>query len=263
VVRDAPRLVECPLARRGGRYELDLEAAQSRQRGDEKVLVFCSPHKPGGRVWTPEELAAVAEFAARNDLILVSDEIHCDLVFPGKKHHPFATAVPEILPRLVMMTAATKTFNIAGAHVGNVIIPDPDLRRRFAARLKANGVSANSFGLFMVTAAYSEAGAEWVDALVRYLDGNRQIFDEALNALPGVRSMPLEATYLAWVDFNGTGMTEAELTRRVRDEARIATNLGPSFGEGGNGFLRFNFATPRARIEEAVARLQDAFADLQ
>jgi len=115
----------------------------------------------------------------------------------------------------------------------------------------------------MVEAAYSPAGAAWVDDLVAYLDANRRVFDAGVGTIPGVRSMPLQSTYLAWVDFSGTGMDEAEIRARVEGRARIAANHGPSFGTGGDGFLRFNLGMPRAQVEEAVARLQDAFADLQ
>lgn len=257
------RVVECPLALEGGRHVLDLEDAQSRLTGDETMLIFCSPHNPGGRVWTRAELEAVADFARRNDLILVSDEIHCDLVFPGQTHLPFATAVPDIAPKLVMMTAATKTFNIAGAHLGNVIIPDAALRQRFADRIAAQGISPNSFGLHMVTAAFSPEGAEWVDGLMQYLDGNRKLLDAALNAIPGVTSMPLEATYLAWADFSGTGISDEELTRRLHRDARIVPSPGPAFGTGGSQHMRFNFATQRANVVEASKRLAEAFADLQ
>lgn len=257
------RVVECPLANTNGRYEMDFAAYDDILDGSEKLLILCSPHNPGGRVWTREELQGVADFAKRHDLILVSDEIHHDLVMPGHTHTPMPLADDSILDRLVMMTATTKTFNIAGAHLGNVIIPDETLRARFATRMAALGLSPNSFGLAMAEAAYSPEGAEWIDALTTYLDGNRQVFDTAINAIPGLRSMPLEATYLAWVDFSGTGMDRAEFTRRVEQDARIAANHGPTFGTGGAGFLRFNLATPRARVEEAAKRLQQAFADLQ
>jgi cystathionine beta-lyase len=226
------------------------------------MLILCSPHNPGGRVWTRAELEGVAAFARRHDLILVSDEIHHDLLMPGQRHIPMAH-IDGIADRLVMMTATTKTFNIAGGHTGNVIIHDEALHARFAARMAALGISPNSFGLVMAEAAYSPEGAAWVDALCAYLDGNRALFDAGVNAIPGLRSMPLEATYLAWVDFAGTGMDRAEFTRRVEREARICVNHGPTFGTGGESFLRFNIATPRARVAEAVARLQAAFADLQ
>jgi cystathionine beta-lyase len=245
-----------------GRLTLDFEAFDAQMKGHEKMLILCSPHNPGGRVWTREELEGVADFARRHDLILVSDEIHHDLTMPGQKHIPMAH-IKGIEDRLVMMTAATKTFNIAGSHVGNVIIADDTLRARFAARMGALGMSPNSFGLFMVTAAYSDEGARWVDRLREYIAGNARVFDEGINAIPGLRSMPLEATYLAWVNFEGTGMDREEFTKRVTEEAKIAINYGPTFGKGGDSFLRFNIATPRSVVKEAVARMQTAFGDLQ
>ncbi|MDP4033023.1 MAG: PatB family C-S lyase [Pseudorhodobacter sp.] len=253
VIKAAGRTVlECPLALRGGRYELDFAAWDAQMTGKEKLLILCSPHNPGGRVWTLDELRGVADFCLRHDL-----------VFPEAKHTVMALAVPEITDRLIMMTAATKTFNIAGCHTGNVIILDPALRARFAARMNALAISPNAFGMFMTTAAYSPEGAAWVDDLTRYLADNRALFDAGVNAIPGVRAMALEATYLAWVDFSGTGMPAAEIIARVEKTALIAANHGASFGKGGETWLRFNLACPRAQLSEAVARLQRAFADLQ
>lgn len=264
VIKGAGRgVTECPLALVDGRYEMDFAAWESGLTGRETMMILCSPHNPGGRVWTQAELRGVADFCVRHDLILVSDEIHHDLVMPGQKHIVMTNAAPDIADRLVMMTATTKTFNIAGAHSGNVIIADPVLRARFAARMNAMGISPNSFGMFMATAAYSPEGAAWVDALVTYLDGNAQIFNNGINAIPGLRSMQLEATYLAWVDFAGTGMAQAEFIARVEKQAKIAANHGTPFGAGGETYLRFNLACPRAQVIEAVARLQAAFADLQ
>jgi cystathionine beta-lyase len=256
------RVIECDLRNNDGRYEMDFEAWDAQMDSTAKMLVLCSPHNPGGRVWTREELQGVADFAKRHDLILVSDEIHHDLVFAGAKHTPMAD-IDGIQDRLIMMTATTKTFNIAGSHSGNVIIHDPALRQQFANRMMGLGLSPNAFGLHMAEAAYSPAGAAWVDQLVAYLDGNKQVFDAAINAIPGLKSMPLEATYLAWVDFSGTGMSRAEFTKRVEQDAKIAVNHGPTFGSGGEDFLRFNIATPRPLIEQAVERMQAAFADLQ
>ncbi len=263
VTSSGRRVVECPLALEEGRYVLDIPAWDAAMTGNERMLILCSPHNPGGRVWTRDELRAIADFCKRHDLILVSDEIHHDLVMPGQKHMVMPVAAPEIMDRLVMMTATTKTFNIAGAHIGNVIIPDERLRDLFRGRMDALGISPNSFGMAMATAAYSPEGAAWVDALNLYLDGNRRIFDTGINAIPGVRSMPLESTYLAWADFSGTGMDAVEFTARVEKQARIAVNHGPTFGKGGESCLRFNLATPRDVVAEAVERLKLAFADLQ
>ncbi|MEO1798204.1 MAG: MalY/PatB family protein [Pseudomonadota bacterium] len=254
-------VVEMEMVNQNGRYEMDFAAYDAAMTGREKMLILCSPHNPGGRVWTQAELEEVAAFARRHDLIIVSDEIHHDLTF-GATHTPMAH-IEGVSDRLVMMTATTKTFNIAGSHIGNVIISDEALRKRFGQRMAALGLSPNSFGLFMATAAYSPAGALWVDDLCTYLDGNRKLFDAAVNAIPGLSSMPLEATYLSWVDFSGTGMSRAEFTSRVEKDAKIAVNHGPTFGKGGDSFLRFNIATPRARVEDATQRLAAAFSDLQ
>ncbi len=263
VIRAAGReVVECPLVNNNGRHELDFDAYDAQMTGNERMLIFCSPHNPGGRVWSRGELAALAAFAKRHQLIIVSDEIHHDLTMPGHTHLPTA-AIDGIEDRLITMTASTKTFNIAGSHIGNVIIADPDLRAQFARRMGALGMSPNSFGLFMATAAYSTDGAAWVDALRDYLDGNRKVLDAGLNAIPGVKSMMLESTYLSWVDFNGTGMSADEIHNRVQDQAKIAANHGSSFGLGGENWLRFNIGTPRANVEKAVARMTAAFSDLQ
>ena len=263
VIKAAGRqVVECPLAQEGGRQEMDFDAWDTLMTGTERMFILCSPHNPGGRVWSVAELQGVAAFCQRHDLVLVSDEIHADLVMPGHKHTAMAL-IDGVADRLVMMTASTKTFNIAGAHIGNVIITDPSLRDRFANTVAKMGISPNAFGMFMATAAYSPEGAEWVDRLTVYLDGNRRVFDAGIAAIPGVRSLALEATYLAWVDFSGTGMTAAEFTARVEKVAKIAVNHGAPFGKGGEMYLRFNIACPKAQVEDAVTRLQAAFADLQ
>lgn len=257
------RLVELPLKNVDGRLEMDFATWDAMIDSGTKMLILCSPHNPGGRVWTVEELRGVADFCRQHDLILLSDEIHHDLVFPGATHTVMAKAAPEALDRMILLTATTKTFNIAGSHTGNIIIPDAALRKRVGDYAFGLGISGNSFGLIMATSAYSPEGAEWVDALVAYLDGNRQVFDAGVNAIPGVASMRLESTYLAWVDFAGTGMAPAEFIARVEKGAGIAANHGSSFGLNGESFLRFNLATPRARVVQAVERLQAAFSDLQ
>lgn len=264
VIRAAGRtVVECPLVNNDGRYEMDFAAYDGMMTGSEKMVILCSPHNPGGRVWTQAELQGVADFAKRHDLLLLSDEIHHDLVYEGHKHIAMQDADPSITDRLLMLTAPSKTFNIAGLHTGQVIIPDPDLRARFAARMAALSLAPNSVGQFATAAAYSPEGAEWVDAQLAYLDQNRQLFDAAIAKIPGLSSMKLESTYLAWVDFTDTGMAREEFTKRVEQGAQIAANHGTTFGLGGESFLRFNLGTQRSRIEEACERLTRAFGDLQ
>ena len=257
------KVVECPLKLIDNQYHFDFVAYERNLSGDEKMVILCSPHNPGGRVWTKNELQEVAKFAKKHNLVLVSDEIHHDLVYPNKSHTVMPIADPSVCDRLVMMTATTKTFNIAGAHSGNVIISNPNLRQKFSQRIKALGISPNSFGLLMATAAYSPEGAQWLDELIHYIDGNRVIFDKEVNKIPGLSSMPLEGTYLAWVDFSGTGMEEEEFIYRVQEKAKIAVNHGSTFGTGGEKYLRFNLATPRTLVVEATKRLKDAFSDLQ
>ncbi|MEM7241636.1 MAG: MalY/PatB family protein [Pseudomonadota bacterium] len=254
-------VVECPLVQNNGRYEMDFDAYDAMMTGAEKVLILCSPHNPGGRVWTAAELQGLAAFAKRHDLLILSDDIHHDITL-GTKYVPIENAAPDCVDRLVMLTAASKTFNIAGTHTGNVIIKDDKLRQTFSTTMQATGISPNSFGMAMVEAAYAH-GDTWVDGLCAYIAENARIFDEGIAAVPGLKSMPLEATYLAWVDFADTGMTAEEYRNRVVKTAKIAPNYGETFGTGGETFLRFNLGTQRARVVEAVERLQDAFADLQ
>lgn len=255
------RLIESPLAIREGRFEMDLAGLAASLDGSERIVVLCSPHNPGGRIWSEAELRALADFAVAHDLILISDEIHHDIVMPGRRHTPMPIAAPDILDRLVMLTAPTKVFNIAGALTGNAIIPDPVLRQRYAVAHRATGKSVNRFGMIAATAAYA-GGDAWADALCAYLEGNAGVLAEGLDAIPGVEAMPLDATYLMWVDFRGTGMEQAEINERVQRHARIAASHGPTFGVGGEGFLRFNIGMPRAQIAEAARRLRSAFADL-
>ncbi|MEN0039779.1 MAG: MalY/PatB family protein [Pseudomonadota bacterium] len=253
-------LVESPLhIRQDGRYEMDLDALQANLKGHEKIVIFCSPHNPGGRVWSKEEIAAVGAFCEKNDLLLISDEIHHDLVMPGNEHHVTATVIPDLAHRLITLSSASKTFNLAGGHVGQTTISDPKLRATFEKKKASDAVGPNSFGIVMTQAAY-EGGEDWLEELITYIDSNRQYFDAEIGKIPGAKPMPLQATYLSWVDFEGCGHQHDETIRRVEEEAKIACNYGHTFGLGGDGKLRFNLACPRSQVEDAVGRLQRALA---
>ncbi len=264
ILANERRILDAQLLEEAGRYVMDLPALRTKLTPRTKVVFFCSPHNPGGTVWSPQEIRALAQFCAEHDLILVSDEIHCDLVFPGARHTPTLTAAPEVADRLVTCVAATKTFNLAGAHVGACIATNPDLKRRIDARIMATGLgSYNSFGMIATEAAW-RTGEAWLDGLLPYLAAARDLFDRRIEAAaPGARSMRLAATYLAWVDFAGTGLTPEDVAARVKTRARIFASPGPQFGPGGETWLRFNFATPRPILEEALRRLEAAFADLR
>lgn len=253
-------LIESELRHVQGRYEMDLETLGANLDPKARVVLLCSPHNPGGRVWSPQELRAVADFCAERDLILISDEIHHDLVYDGTKHHVMGTVAPDILDRLVTLAAPTKTFNIAAALTGEVIISNPDLRARYnAAKSACGSASSNRFGMILLEAAYN-GGDAWLDALVPYLQANRDRLETAIaTGMPGLRAMHLQSTYLSWVDFSGLGLSADEATAKVESEAKIAVNRGATFGMGGEGWLRFNFACPRATLDTAITRLADVF----
>jgi cystathionine beta-lyase len=258
------RILDVQLVETKGRYSMDLDALRGKLTPRTKVVFFCSPHNPGGTVWSVDELRALAGFCAEHSLILVSDEIHCDLVFDGAKHTPTMAAAPEIADRLITCVAATKTFNLAGAHVGACITSNAALKRRLDARIAASGLgSYNRFGMIATEAAW-RTGEVWLDALLPYLAKSRDLFDARIQAAaPGARSMRLAATYLAWVDFSGTSLAPEEVAARVKNRARIFASPGAQFGPGGETWLRFNFATPRPILEEALGRLENAFQDLR
>ena len=262
ILANERRILDAQLVEASGRYVMDLEALKNKLTARTKVVFFCSPHNPGGTVWRNEEIRALAAFCARHDLILVSDEIHCDLIFAGARHTPTLTAAPEIADRLITCVAATKTFNLAGAHVGACIATNRALKQRLDQRIAACGLASyNRFGMIATEAAW-RTGEAWLNALLPYLAANRDLFQTRIEAAaPGARAMQLEATYLAWVNFSNTGLSPEDVSSRVKDRARIFASPGPQFGPGGETWLRFNFATPRPILMEALARLDEAFQD--
>ncbi len=257
-------VIAAPLVETQGRYAMDLEALAASLPPTARMMILCSPHNPGGAVWTREELKALADFCVARGLVLVSDEVWHDLVFPGARHTPTALAAPEATANLVTCAAPSKTFNLAGGALAEVIIEDAALRDRYRAAADAcHGMSIPLLGGLAAEAAYDQ-GAPWLDALIPYLAANRDLFAAGLaTAAPGARAMPLAATYLAWADFSGTGLAEAEVARRLREDARIGVNAGSSFGAGGEGRQRFNLACPRSVVQQALERIADAFADLR
>lgn len=257
------RILDAELALSDGRYRMDLEALKGLITPKTRLVFFCSPHNPGGTVWSAEEIGELAAFCIEQDLLLVSDEIHCDLVFSGATHVPTIEAAPEIADRLITCVAATKTFNLAGAHVGACVTSNPSLKARLDARINAAGLgSYNGFGMIATEAAW-RTGEPWLDALLPYLEGNRDLLDRRIEALaPGADAMRLDATYLAWVDFSGTGLRADDVSARIKEQARIFASPGPQFGPGGESWWRFNFATPRPLLEEALGRLEMAFEDV-
>ena len=264
ILANERRILDAQLVETDGRYFMDLDALRANLTPRTKVVFFCSPHNPGGTVWSVDEIRALAALCTERDLILVSDEIHCDLVLDDLTHTPTILAAPEIADRLITCVAATKTFNLAGAHVGACVTSNPALKRCLDARIAASGLASyNRFGMIATEAAW-RTGEAWLGALLPYLAENRDLFDAGIEAgVPGARSMRLAATYLAWVDFSRTGLSPEEVAFRVKSRARIFASPGPQFGPGGETWLRFNLATPRPILEEALERLRGAFQELR
>jgi len=264
ILANERRIIDARLVETEGRYVMDVATLGRQLTPRTKAVFFCSPHNPGGTLWSKAEIRGLAGFCAEHDLILVSDEIHCDLLLDGARHVPTLVAAPEIADRLITCVAATKTFNLAGAHVGACVTSNAALKRRLDARIAACGLASyNSFGMIATEAAW-RTGDAWLDALLPYLAGSRDMFDKRIEAAaPGARSMRLASTYLAWVDFSGTGLPAADVAARVRNRARIFASPGEQFGPGGETWLRFNIATPRPILDRALRQLEAAFADLR
>ncbi len=241
-------------------YRMDFDdLAEKAKDPAVKMMIFCSPHNPVGRVWTAEELKKVAEICRENGVVLISDEIHCDLILEGK-HIPLPLASPETRENIVLLTSPSKTFNLAGLQTANAIIENEKLRRAFRERLTADGYSNNAFfGYHAMIAAYTDGDA-WLDALIAYLRENFHFFKNWLEEnFPLMRLMPVQGTYLAWTDCRAMGMTDEALAKFVRGDALLFLDEGTMFGPGGEGFLRWNLALPRQALKEAMERMLEAW----
>lgn len=259
------RLINSPLINENGCYRMDLEDFE-RKIVDEKVKLYilCSPHNPIGRVWTKEELAEVAKICKKHNVIVVSDEIHCDFVFDGRKHCNFFNVLPECKDFSIVCTAPSKTFNLAGMQTSNILIPNEDLRKRYKEEcdtLHIGGISP--MGMAACEAAYT-GGREWLDALKLYLQENRD-YMKAFFAehFPGFVMSDLEGTYLPWVDMRSLGLSNEELKRYMAEECKLWLDDGDMFGVEGEGFMRFNIACTKATLEKALWQMKEAFDRLK
>ncbi len=248
----------------GGRYVMDLDDLRKKARARRvKMLVLCSPHNPVGRLWTRDELAETGRICVENGIIVVSDEIHSDLVLGGRRHVPFASISEELAARSVVCTAPSKTFNLAGLQTANLIIPDARLRRDYSfAQEECGFFSANVFGTVALEAAYTY-GEPWLEALLHYIEANLRFLSEFITRkMPRITLIEPEATYLAWLDFRGLGMDSRALKDFLRHSAGVALGEGHIFGGGGEGFARVNLACPRRILEEGLGRLANAIDGL-
>lgn len=239
-----------------GLYYMDLDDLREKAKDPKTtMMILCSPHNPVARVWKPDELRAVGQICKENGVVLVSDEIHNDLILTGE-HTVFSRAMPEMAEQCMIATAPSKTFNLAGLQQANMVIQNETLREKYRARLMADGASnASYFGYHATIAAYTE-GEPWLEALLSYLRENFAFFGKWLSEhLPMVRLLPAQGTYLAWTDWRALGMTDEELEKFVRGEAMLFLDEGTMFGAGGEGFMRFNLALPRKELQKALDRL--------
>jgi len=258
VEKNGRRLVRNPLVDTGDTYLIDYEDLERKARDPRTtVLLFCSPHNPTGRVWTTEELRRVGEICLRNGVLIVSDEIHFDLVMPGRRHKVFATVSEELADNMIVCTAPSKTFNLAGMHASNIVIPNRALRGRYRREVEASGFfSLSILGYKACEIAYTQCEA-WLDELIAHVHGNHLALKAFLESeIPAIKVYGLEGTYLQWMDFRGLGLSPDRLERRLHEKAELFFDEGYVFGEEGSGFERMNLACPRSTLMEALGRLK-------
>lgn len=248
-----------PLINRDGRYEMDLEQLETLFRDGAKLLLFCNPHNPGGRVWSREELLALGELCLQYGVIVVSDEIHCDLIFPGHEHVPFATLSDELADITITCLAATKTFNLPGLHTSFMVVSNSGMRARLDKRIKTLSIHmAQHFAQDAVVAAYNE-GEQWLEDLLVYVKGNLDYaFAYLKEHLPQVKPMKPDGTYLLWLDCRALGLDKDGLKHLMHKKAKVAFNEGSMFGVEGEGWLRVNLACPRFIVEQALRQFCEA-----
>lgn len=238
-----------------GRYSFDLEDLKAKISPKTKMLLLCNPQNPGGTVWTREELTALCNICVENNILIVSDEIHSDLVFEGHEHVPVPTISEEVAQNSVVCMAPSKTFNLAGLTTSFLIIPSKRNWGRYERALNTPHLHmGNIFGHIALEMAFTK-GEEWRKQLVQYIEGNFNFMVEYLKEhLPEAKPMKMEATYLAWIDFSALGLSDEELNKTIL-EGGVGLNRGTQFGKGGSGYMRINLGCTRAMLQEALLRL--------
>ncbi|HBI59558.1 MAG: pyridoxal phosphate-dependent aminotransferase [Duncaniella sp.] len=255
------RTVESPLIDTGMGYEIDFDDLERRAAAEGAAMILlCNPHNPGGRVWTREELEKIDDISTRHGLFVVSDEIHCELTFPGQKYIPYSTLGENARSHSVSCVSPSKAFNTAGLQIANIVTHDPVVAARIDRAINDNEVcDVNPFGVVGLIAAYND-GEPWLDALKGYLYENyAYLCGFFAENLPAFRVMPMQATYLAWIDCSGSGMTGDEVARRLLDETGLMVSAGTTYGKAGTNFVRLNFACQRTVLADALERFMRVF----
>jgi cystathionine beta-lyase len=251
-------IVSNSLINENGRYRMDFDDLEQKASDPAvKMAILCNPHNPVGRVWTPGELTQFGEICLKNDVLVVSDEVHGDLIFSDYTFTSFARLGDDFRQKSVICMAASKTFNLAGLQTSSIVIPDDDLRDRFARTIKRNGVAlANPFGIVATEAAYNH-GEAWLAGVMAYIEDNYRFMKSYLaEHLPQLKISHQEGTYLVWVDFRELGMDPATRKQLIMEQARVNLDEGELFGPEGEGFERFNIACPRSTLEAVLDRIK-------
>lgn len=249
-------LDSCALRYEDNTFSIDYEDLE-RRAADPKttLMLLCNPHNPSGRVWTREELRRIGDICIKNNVVVVADEIHCELVHPGFTYTPFASVSEEFQKHSVTCVAPSKAFNIAGLQIANIIVENDKWRQRIDKAININEVcDVNPFGVIATIAAYNE-GEEWLNQMLQYIHGNYLFFkDYCEEHLPQLPVAPLEGTYLAWMDCRSLGIPSEELEEELMKEAKLWLNAGSMYGKEGEGFMRWNLACPRQLVKEGMER---------
>lgn len=257
------KLVNSALVLKNGHYEIDFEDFENKVISEKvKVFLFCSPHNPGGRVWTKEELEKISEICLKHNVIVISDEIHSDITFENHKHTVFASISDETRENSIICTAPSKTFNLAGLQFSNIIIPNEKLRSKFTKEMDRTGYDEPSLmGIVAATAAYSE-GKEWFEAAKAYI-WNNILFAEKLvrEKCPKIKVLKPEGSYLLWMDFSAFNLSDSQINDRILNKAKVWLDGGIMFGPEGEKFQRINCATPRAILEKALIQICNEFSE--
>lgn len=249
-------LDSCALRYENNTFSIDYEDLERRAAEPKTTLMLlCNPHNPSGRVWTREELRRIGDICIKNNVVVVADEIHCELVHPGFTYTPFASVSEEFQKHSVTCVAPSKAFNIAGLQIANIIVENDKWRQRIDKAININEVcDVNPFGVIATIAAYNE-GEEWLNQLLQYIHGNYLFFkDYCEEHLPQLPVAPLEGTYLAWMDCRSLGIPSEELEEELMKEAKLWLNAGSMYGKEGEGFMRWNLACPRQLVKEGLER---------
>lgn len=244
-----------------GTYSMDFDNLEKVADPSCRLLILSNPHNPGGIVWDRETLEKLARFCSSRGIIVISDEIHCDMALYGHKHIPFASVSPEAASCSITFSAPTKTFNIAGIVSSWCVVPDEKLRTRFFGWLKANELDEPNMFAPIATVAALRNGEEWRREMLRYIEGNIDfVINWCAERIPQIKPLRPQASYLVWLDCRGLGLSHDDLIDLFVNKARLALNDGAMFGPGGDGFMRLNVASPRKLLEQALLQLEDAVA---